>query len=294
MGLRDLSSDTHSNREASDQRDFLRLLAKGKRPASQEENKIPVGEDGKPLAKLQLDPKREGLLGGMHRGDQARTSGRMRAEDLARMSASEQVNWCVQGGLAQAFGPDGDSALAPVMLRNNQIDNWVRRGIANGMIIILASHYNENSVQDMMDMLHNDQIDNLVRRDIANGMGTILASNYNENRVQDMMGMLRNDQIDYSVRNGIANGIGTILASNYNENIIQDMENMLRDEQIHYSVRNGITNAMEAILSSHYNENIIQDMMNMLPSDRISPLVRNGIANAMGTILTLHYNENRV
>ena len=71
------SEVVHSNRAAPNSIDFLRLIAEGKRSASQEENERPVGEDGEPLVKLQLDPKRECLLGGMPRGDRASTSGRM-------------------------------------------------------------------------------------------------------------------------------------------------------------------------------------------------------------------------
>ncbi len=69
------SSDAHLNYTEMRRNcpDLLRLMAKGKQPAndtaSQEENKIPVGEDGKPLAKLQLNPKLEHLRGGMPRGD---------------------------------------------------------------------------------------------------------------------------------------------------------------------------------------------------------------------------------
>ncbi len=54
------------------------------------------------------------------------------SEALARMSPSEQVDWCVQGGIAKAFGTGGDRRLAPVILdilRNEQIDWRVRDGI---------------------------------------------------------------------------------------------------------------------------------------------------------------------
>src|SRR5271157_3373147 len=141
MGISEInkSSDAHANYTETRQKhiDLLRLMTKGKQPAidtaSQEENEIPVGEDGKPLAKLQLDPKRERLLGGAREGDQASTSDYVSPQAFGSMSANGQIALCARGWLAEAFGPTGDSnAFAPVilgMLNNNQIDWRIKRGI---------------------------------------------------------------------------------------------------------------------------------------------------------------------
>jgi hypothetical protein len=149
----DRSSDAHSNhtdkRTAPNCLDLIRLISsqqskealsvtsnaqdKGKRPAPQEESERPVCEDGKPLEKLQLDPEREFLLGGMQ-GDS--TSRRIRAEDLARMSPSEQVDWCVRGGIVEAFGSSDDRTIVSAvmdMLRNRQIGLIMRCSILKSL-----------------------------------------------------------------------------------------------------------------------------------------------------------------
>jgi hypothetical protein len=177
MGLRDMSSDTNSNREASNQRDFLRLIAKGKRPASQEKNKRPVGEDGQPLAKLQLLPEREFLPGGMPGGDRASTSGYVSPEVLARMSADEKIMWCMDGGLAKALGPDGDNASVPVIfgiLKDGQIESLVRRGAAEGLGTIAAANNDSSIKSELLKILKDGQIGDWVRRGAAEGLGTII------------------------------------------------------------------------------------------------------------------------
>jgi hypothetical protein len=191
-------SDSHSkhtdNRTRPAPLDLLRLIAsqqsketlsvpssaqdKGKRPASQEEDERLVGEDGKPLEKLQMVPEREFLLGGMwnfwRRGDQASTSGRMRAEDLARMSPDELVDWSVRGGLREAIGPDGDRTFVPVvmdMLETDRIDDLVRRGIEGG---IGAVQPESDVINQMMRRLETDRIDDLVYRSMANEIGELV------------------------------------------------------------------------------------------------------------------------
>src|SRR5690349_16434224 len=98
-------------------RDFLRPTAsqekdtssvpssardKGKGPASQEENERAVGENGRPVPRtveLTSVSTREhpilpgGMLSFWGLGDRASMSRVTRAEDLAQMSASEQVDW---------------------------------------------------------------------------------------------------------------------------------------------------------------------------------------------------------
>ncbi len=142
MGLSETnrSSDVHVNhtKMSVKPRDFIRSAsAQGQNPE-----------------KLQLLPEREFLLGGMPGSDRASTSGRIRAEDLASMSADEQITWCMRGGLAEALGPDGDSnAFAPVilgMLNNRQISDGVRKGIFMAMGTILATHYDEHMVKVIM------------------------------------------------------------------------------------------------------------------------------------------------
>src|SRR5690348_6845157 len=73
MGFSEINkpSDVHSNHVAPNRRDLLRLIADGKRPALQEESEILVGENGKPVEKLQLasvsTPEHPILPGGMKR-----------------------------------------------------------------------------------------------------------------------------------------------------------------------------------------------------------------------------------
>jgi serine/threonine protein kinase len=86
MGFSEINrpSDVHSNHAAPNRIDLLRLIAEGKRPALPEENERPVGENGKPLEKLQLasisTPEHPILPGGMQalrkllRGDSSRGS----------------------------------------------------------------------------------------------------------------------------------------------------------------------------------------------------------------------------
>ena len=198
MGISEInkSSDAHLNYTEMRRNcpDLLRLMAKGKRLASHEENEIPVGEDGKPLAKLQLNSKREHLRGGMPRGDRASTSRDISPQVVARMSADEQIMWCADGGLAKALGPDGDSnAFAPVilgMLNNNQIDWRIKRGIFRAMGTILAARYNKDMVQEIMQMArlarHGDRGSGAKK-----AMGTILAARYNKDMVQEIMQMAR-------------------------------------------------------------------------------------------------------
>jgi hypothetical protein len=174
MGFSEINrtSDVHSNHVAPTRRDLLRLIAEGKRPALPQENEILVGEDGKPLEKLQLDPERECLLGGMPRGDQGSTSRLIRAEDLARMSTDEQIIWCLDGGLADALGPDGDKAFVPVIfniLENNQIANWVRKGAADGLGTIAAATNDSTIKQKLLETLENNQIGDSVRRGCSKG-----------------------------------------------------------------------------------------------------------------------------
>jgi hypothetical protein len=150
---------------------------KGKGPASQEKNERAVGENGKPLEKLKLasvsTPEHPILPGGMRRGgDQASTSRSIRAEDFARMPASEQVDWCLRGGIAKAFGPDGDRTLvssAIQMLRNEQIDSDARFGI----IKVIGSLGDRREVPEMMQMLHNEQTNEFVRGYIAKAIGSL-------------------------------------------------------------------------------------------------------------------------
>jgi hypothetical protein len=158
----DMPSEAHLNhreiRTTPNRLDLLRLIAKEKRPALPQENEIPISEHDKPLEKLQLLPEREFLLGGMLRGDRASTSGRIRAEDLARMSPDEQMMWCIDGGLAKALGPDGDKSFVPVIfgiLNNDQIDRWVREGAAKGFGAIAAANNDSNITSKLLEVLNN-------------------------------------------------------------------------------------------------------------------------------------------
>ncbi len=229
-----------------------------------------------------------------HIEKQTGVSRSIRAEDLARMSLNEQISWCMRGGLAEALGPDGDSSFAPIildMLRDNQIDNPMRCGIAHGMGTILVAHYNEGISKKMLDMLHNEQIYSVVRRDIAQGMFTILASHYNEGMAKKMLDMLHNEQIYSVVRRDIAQGMGTILAAHYNEDMAKKMLAMLRNSHIDNMVRRDIAHGMGTILAAHYNEDMAKKMLDILRNIHIDNLVRCGIAHGMCTILVANYKE---
>src|SRR5215472_14881987 len=71
MGFSEINrpSDVHPNHAAPNRRALLRIIAEGKRPALPQENEIPIGEDGKPLGKVQLTsectPEHPILSGGM-------------------------------------------------------------------------------------------------------------------------------------------------------------------------------------------------------------------------------------
>jgi hypothetical protein len=137
MGVSDKLSETHAKHAEMRQGqnlDLLRLISEGKRPASQEENERPVGEDGQPLEKLQLAPERDILRGGMpnwwwKRDDQASTSTGRRddrvrrkkvaqvVKDLSKMFPWEHVDWCLKhGGIEVAFRPNGYPELRPVIM----------------------------------------------------------------------------------------------------------------------------------------------------------------------------------
>jgi hypothetical protein len=83
MGFDTLVSETQAKhkemRNGTNREDVLRLIAEGKRPASQEENERPVGEDGKPLEKLQLAP---GLIAKEKRLDSQEENERPVGEDV--------------------------------------------------------------------------------------------------------------------------------------------------------------------------------------------------------------------
>ena len=158
------------------------------------------------------------LLGGA-RGEG--TSGYVSPEVLARMSADEQIMWCMRGRLAEALGPDGDSnAFAPViigMLNNNQIDWRIKRGIFMAMGTILAAKYNEGMVQEIMQRASDGN------RGAQEAMGTILAAHYNEGMVQEIM------QRASDGNRGAQEAMGTILAAKYNEGMVQEIMQQARE-----------------------------------------------------------------
>jgi hypothetical protein len=147
---------------------------KRKGSASQEGNERAGDENDEPLERLELasdsTPEKLRLLGGM-RGRYDQTRREARAEDLAQMSPSEHVDWCVHGGIAEAFRPDGDRTLIPAikdMLRDERIARRVRKGIAEGIGVTEPS---EDTIHEMTQMLRNDRIDSSVRKVVAKGIG---------------------------------------------------------------------------------------------------------------------------
>ena len=146
----------------------------GKGPASPQKNERAVGENGKPpLEKLQLarvSTREHPILpGGMWGGDQANRG--IRAEDLARMPLSGQVKWCLRGGIAKAFGPDGDRTLVPAILhmfRHDQMDFKVRRSIAKA---IGLSGCSSDFANELMRIVRDKQEYNSVRRSAAKAVG---------------------------------------------------------------------------------------------------------------------------
>ena len=137
LKIRSKSLDLSRPTTSQPQKDISLLASsaqdKGKGLASPDEidphNGRAIGEDGKPVPRtVELasvsTPEHPVLLGGGLNWSKASTSRGARAEDLAGMSPDKQVAWFVHGGIAEAFGPDGDRTLVPAimnMLRNPKI-----------------------------------------------------------------------------------------------------------------------------------------------------------------------------
>ncbi len=241
---------------------------KGKYKLSPEEDRLlnewlkslPIGENGQRAPKVELSttftPDNLILVGGMPRGDRASTSGHVSSEDLARMSADEQIMWCVDGGLAKALGPDGDSdAFAPVilgMLNNGQINGYTKTGIFNAMGTILAEHYDEGMVKEIMQKARNGN-------DYAqSAMGTIIAKHYDEGMVKEIMQKARDDNERPFSDKRAQKAMDTILAEHYNEGMVKEIMQMARDGNGW-----GAQEAMGTILAKHYNEGMVQEIIQM-------------------------------
>ena len=77
------------------------------------------------------------------------------------MSNEEKTNWLLEGKLAKALGPHGDSAFAPIifgMLRDGSIGDWVRRGAAQGLGAIAAAHDDPLIKTELLKVLRDGSI----------------------------------------------------------------------------------------------------------------------------------------
>ncbi len=199
-----------------------------------------------------------------HVDNQTDVSRGMRAEDLARMSPDEQIEWCVRGGIVKAFGLDGDMTFITAIndiLRNYRVNDGINR-------LCCAKEFKK----EIMRIVRNKKEDPLVRKA---GLDAIVHSKCAAEFIVDIMQIVIDRKEDHWVRKS---GLEAIVHSGYMEVFKDYIMRIVVDKKEDFLVRKAV---LEAIGHPERAEEFKKEIMRIVRNKKEDPSERKAVLEAI-------------